>query len=144
MIHQIRVIFGDTDQMGIVYYANYYRFFEASRAALLRAHGKRNSDMLAWGVALPVIESHCRYRSPARYEDLLDVTVQVEEIRGASLRFGYEVHTEGRLLVDGYTVHACVHPEGGRPRRIPAELLAILEAERPTGCASSDSTDKVL
>lgn len=115
--------------MGIVYYANYYRYFEASRAAFLRAQGKSNREMLAWGVALPVIESHCRYRSPARYEDLLDVKVEVDQIKGASLRFVYEVHTEGRLLVDGYTVHACVHPEGGRPRRIPPELLAILKAE---------------
>ncbi len=136
VIHDVRVIFGDTDQMGIVYYANYYRYFEAARAALLRAHGKSNLDMLALGVALPVVESHCRYRSPAHYEDLLAVTIEVDEIRAASLRFGYKVHVDGRFLVDGYTVHACVNPEGGRPRRIPAELLAILESESSTAAES--------
>ena len=65
MIHQYRVIFGDTDQMGVVYYGNYMRFFEASRAALLRACGRSHDDLDAWGIALPVVEAHCRYRHGA-------------------------------------------------------------------------------
>ena len=73
MIHEIRIIFGDTDQMGVVYYANYLRFLEASRAAYLRALGRSHADLDAWGIALPVVEAHCRSRSPSRYEDLLDI-----------------------------------------------------------------------
>lgn len=115
--------------MGIVYYANYYRYFEAARAAYLRAQGKNNRDMLEWGVALPVVESHCRYKSPAHYEDLLDVHVSIGQVKGASMRFSYEILREETLLVDGYTVHACVHPDTGRPRRIPPELHALLRAE---------------
>ncbi len=125
--HEIRVIFGDTDQMGIVYYANYYRYFEGARAAYLRDMGRSYKDMAEWGVALPVVESHCKYISPGHYEDLLDVQTTVTEIRGASLRFSYRICRETELLVEGYTVHACAHPETGRVRRIPPELRALLE-----------------
>lgn len=130
MIHEVRVIFGDTDQMGIVYYANYYRYFEAARAGLLRSHGYSNKDMLEWGVALPVIESHCNYRSPAHYEDLLQIHTSIEQVKGASLRFLYQILRDDTLLVEGYTVHACVRPDTGRPRRIPPELLAILPPKK--------------
>jgi acyl-CoA thioester hydrolase len=115
--------------MGIVYYANYYRYFESARGAFLRASGRDNKDMLEWGVALPVIESYCKYLSPARYEDLLNVEISVTEIRGASTRFEYQITRGADLLVTGYTVHACVHPDGGRPRRIPPELRALLDHE---------------
>ena len=87
MRHEIRVIFGDTDQMGVVYYANYLRYFESARAAYWRALGKSYKDLEDWGVALPVVEAHCNYKRPARYEDLLEVDVEVSELRGASLRF---------------------------------------------------------
>src|SRR6185369_14211016 len=77
--HDIRVIFGDTDQMGVVYYANYLRYFEAARAAYWRALGRSYKDLEAWGVALPVIEAHCHYKRPAHYEDLLGVDLHVNE-----------------------------------------------------------------
>lgn len=131
MIHQVRVIFGDTDQMGIVYYANYFRYFEAARAAYLRHMGKSARDLDEWDVALPVVESHCRHRRPARYEDLLDVDVEVDQLRGASMRFVYEIRLGPDVIADGYTVHACVHPATGVPRRMPPELRALI-----TGVAS--------
>jgi acyl-CoA thioester hydrolase len=130
MIHQVRVIFGDTDQMGVVYYANYLRYFEASRAALLRALGRSHADLDAWGVALPVIEAHCDYRRPAHYEDLLDIEVGIDEVRAASLRFAYEVRRGELLLAVGYTRHACVDPTG-RPRRMPAPLRALITGGTP-------------
>ena len=70
MIHPVRVIFGDTDQMGVVYYANHLRFFEAARAAFLREHGLSGRDLTDLGVGFPVAEVHCKYRRPARYEVL--------------------------------------------------------------------------
>jgi acyl-CoA thioester hydrolase len=127
VIHQIRVIFGDTDQMGVVYYANYLRYFEASRAALLRSFGKSHRDLDAWEVALPVVEAHCRYRRPACYEDLLDVDVSVDELRGASCRFVYEVRRGDELLAEGFTRHAAIGP-GGRPRAWPGPLRDLLIA----------------
>ncbi len=125
MIHQVRVIFGDTDQMGVVYYANYLRYFEGSRAALLRSLGHTQRDLDEWGVALPVIEAQCHYRMPARYEDLLDVQVHVDDVRAASMRFVYEVTRDGDVLADGFTRHACIGTNG-RPRRMPPELRALI------------------
>ncbi|HSK03944.1 MAG TPA: thioesterase family protein [Kofleriaceae bacterium] len=121
MLHEIRVIFGDTDQMGIVYYANYLRYFESARAAYWRDLGKSYRDLEAWGVGLPVIEAHCNYRRSAHYEDLLAIDVGVSELRGASLRFAYRVLRGAELLADGYTRHAVIGPDG-RPRALPAAL----------------------
>jgi acyl-CoA thioester hydrolase len=121
MLHDIRVIFGDTDQMGVVYYANYLRYFESARAAYWRDLGKSYRDLEAWGVALPVIEAHCNYRRPAHYEDLLAVDVGVSELRGASLRFAYRILRGPELLADGYTRHAVIGTDG-RPRALPAAL----------------------
>jgi acyl-CoA thioester hydrolase len=129
MIHTVRVIYGDTDQMGVVYYANYLRYFEASRAAYLRELGRSNADLVRWGVALPVAESHCRYRLPAHYEDLLDVHVHVEDMRGASMHFVYTVRRGEDVIAEGYTVHACVSVATGRPVRFPGELRALIEGD---------------
>jgi acyl-CoA thioester hydrolase len=130
VIHQIRVIFGDTDQMGVVYYANYLRFFEASRAAYLRALGRSHADLDRMGVALPVVEAHCRYRSPSRYEDLLDIEVHVTEVRGASMRFEYVVRRDdsgtATVIAEGFTRHAVIRPDG-RPRSVPDELRALID-----------------
>ena len=125
MIHEIRIIFGDTDQMGVVYYANYLRFFEASRAAYWRATGKTHKDIEAAQVALPVVEAHCRYRTPSYYEDLLAVEVEVTELRAASMRFGYIVRRGSDVIADGWTRHAVIGPTG-RPRALPEELRALL------------------
>lgn len=121
MLHELRVIFGDTDQMGVVYYANYLRYFEAARAAYWRGLGKSYKDLEAWGVALPVIEAHCEYKRPARYEDLLTVDVDVSELRGASLRFVYRVLCGDVLLASGYTRHAVTGVDG-KPRALPDAL----------------------
>ncbi len=125
MRHEIRVIFGDTDQMGIVYYANYLRFFESARAAYWRSLGRTYQDLVDWGVAMPVVEAHCEYKRPALYEDLLEIDVQVSEIRAASLRFAYRVTRGSDLLAAGYTRHAVIGPDG-RPKRLPEQLIAAI------------------
>ena len=125
MIHEVRVIFGDTDQMGVVYYANYLRFFEGSRAAYWRSLGRTHKDLDDWGVALPVVEAHCRYRKPAYYEDLLDIQVDITEVRGASLRFEYLVCRNGDLLAEGFTRHAVID-RNGRPRALPDALRSMI------------------
>jgi acyl-CoA thioester hydrolase len=123
---ELRVIYGDTDQMGVVYYANYLRFFEASRGALIRASGQTYADIERAGFMLPVIEAHVRYFKPARYDDLIVVDVAVEKIRGASVRFSYRITRDGEALAEGATEHACVGPTG-RPARIPPEMRHMLE-----------------
>jgi acyl-CoA thioester hydrolase len=129
-VHEVRVIFGDTDQMGIVYYANYLRYFESARAALLRALGSSGKHLDELGVGFPVIEARCRYRKPARYDDLLAIDLTVEAMGAARIRFGYRVRRGEELVAEGHTEHACVDG-GGRPRRIPEELRARFAGPLP-------------
>ncbi len=131
MRHEIRVIFGDTDQMGVVYYANYLRYFESARADYWRDLGKSYHDLVEWGVALPVVEAHCNYRRPAHYEDLLVVETWVSELRGASLRFAYRVLRGDVLLAEGHTRHAVIGTDG-RPRALPEVLRAAIPPIPPS------------
>jgi acyl-CoA thioester hydrolase len=121
MQHEIRVIFGDTDQMGVVYYANYLRYFESARGAYWRDLGRSYRDLVEWGIALPVIEAHCTYRRSAYYEDLLTVDVVVSEVRGASLRFSYRVLRGDELVAEGWTRHAVIGTDG-KPRALPPQM----------------------
>jgi len=124
---QIRVIYGDTDQMGVVYYANYLRFFEAGRNEFIRARGLRYRDFEArFGLVLPVAEAGVKYVEAARYDDLVSVETTLAEVRRASARFTYRLMREQELLATGFTLHACVEP-GGKIRRLPAELVRCLE-----------------
>jgi acyl-CoA thioester hydrolase len=125
MKHEIRIIFGDTDQMGVVYYANYLRFFESARAAYWRDLGKSYKDLVDWGIALPVVEAHCDYKRPAFYEDLLVVDVEVSQVRPASVKFGYRVLRGETLLAQGYTRHAVVGTDG-KPRALPDQLRTAI------------------
>ena len=126
MIHEIRIIFGDTDQMGVVYYANYLRFFESARAAYWRSLGRSYKDLEAAQVAMPVVEAHCRYRSPSYYEDILHVEIEVTELRGASCKFGYVIRRGETVIAEGFTRHAFVGPTG-RPRTLPEDMRALLQ-----------------
>ena len=126
MRHEVTVIFGDTDQMGVVYYANYLRFFEGARSALWRSLGRSYKDVEAQGIALPVVEAHVNYRKPARYEDLLEVEVEISEVRMASMRFTYTVWRGTDKIADGYTRHGVIGADG-RPRALPDTLRDMLE-----------------
>ncbi len=127
----IRVIYGDTDQMGVVYYANYLRYFEAGRGEFLRAHGRSYREVEAAGLSIPVVEARVRYRAPARYEDLLRLETTLAEVRRVSLRFTYALlrGDDRRLLAEGETAHAILGPDG-RLMRVPEEIAAL--AARPT------------
>jgi acyl-CoA thioester hydrolase len=125
----IRVIYGDTDQAGIVYYANYLRWMEAGRNEYIRARGLRYRDFEErFGLRLPVAEAQVSYRTPARYDDLLTVETSLPEVKRASARFAYRIVRDGDVVATGHTVHACVDLEG-RIRRMPAELVSALAAE---------------
>jgi acyl-CoA thioester hydrolase len=117
---RVRVIYGDTDQMGVVYYANYLRYFELARSELFRAHGGSYREMEASGLMLPVVEATCRYQAPARYDDALLIGTEVREVSRVTLTFAYRVTRAGEtgIICTGTTVHACVG-RNGRPSRLP-------------------------
>jgi acyl-CoA thioester hydrolase len=121
---EIRVVFGDTDAMGVVYYANYLRWMEASRATFLRDHGGSYADFEKRGLALPVVEAGCRYKKPARYEDLVVVEPTLDYVRRASLRFTYTIRRDADVLAEGHTLHACIDG-AGKLARLPTELMGL-------------------
>lgn len=128
---ELRVIYGDTDQMGVVYYANYLRYFEAGRNEYIRAHGLRYRDFEErFGLRLPVAEASVNYKLPARYDDVIAVETSMAELRRASARFGYRILRGDELLATGHTVHACVDL-AGRVRRMPQELIERLAGDAP-------------
>ncbi|HBC85526.1 MAG TPA: thioesterase [Lentisphaeria bacterium] len=127
-----RVPYADTDQMGVVYYAHYLVYFERLRNELLRDAGLPYSEIEKQGVILPVIEAVCRYKTPARYDDLLTIIGWVDEIKGVKVRICCEVRKDGELLAEGHTVHACVDINSRRPVRPPGRLLELVEKKLDT------------
>lgn len=119
---QYRVPYADTDQMGVVYYANYLVYFERLRTELLRESEASYKDIEENGVMLPVIEAICKYKKPAGYDDLLEISGWVEEIKGAKVKICCQVHKADELLAEGYTIHACVDTKTRRPVRAPQSL----------------------
>ena len=125
---QLRVIYGDTDQMGVVYYANYLRWFEAGRTEFLRAKGLSYSEFEAREkLVLPVAEAGVKYLNGARYDDLVTVETRMVLARRASARFEYAIKRGEDLLATGFTVHACVDGKG-RIRRLPEDFAARMKA----------------
>jgi acyl-CoA thioester hydrolase len=124
---QIRVRYGDTDQMGFAYYAHYLRWFEIGRAEMLRSLGSSYRAVEERGTLLPVVEARCRYFLPARYDDLVAIETGVERLARASVRFAYRVvrEADGALLATGHTEHCFLTREGkpGRPEPGLAEML---------------------
>lgn len=122
-----RVIYGDTDQMGVVYYANYLRWFEKGRSEFLRQVGLPYKTIEAQGLHFPVTEVSCRYVKPAHYDDMITIETQLTSLGRASLNFDYAVCREGdsASLASGSTKHACVDG-AGRITRIPLDLAGRL------------------
>jgi acyl-CoA thioester hydrolase len=131
---EYRVIYGDTDQMGIVYYANYLRFFERGRTELLNQIGYSYKQLESSGVFVAVIDAEVRYKQPAKFNDLITIESWVTQTSRVRLRFDYRItreeESESILLAEGATTHACMNAEG-RPVRPPQDVLDALGVEAP-------------
>ena len=122
----VRVRYAETDQMGVVYHANYFVWFEVGRTDWLRQAGWTYRDMEADGVRLPVIEAHCDFRQSARYDDEIAITTRATGLSPVRVRFDYEVLLpDGAVAAAGHTVHAALDLNG-RPCRLPARVRAML------------------
>lgn len=125
---EIRVRYGETDQMGVVYHANYAVYFEVGRTEWLREYGLSYSSMEAEGIMLPVISLQINYKNSARYDDKLKVITTLKKIPTASIVFDYELRKiNGELLATGNTVLAFIDMERNRPTRCPKYLLDKLQ-----------------
>lgn len=110
----VRVLYRDTDQMGVVYYANYLVWFEVGRTEFLRELGISYKVLEQNDLLLPVIETYCKYKQPARYDDELKIITRLDSLKEVKIGFYYQVfHLErGDLLAYGETVHAFLNKKG--------------------------------
>lgn len=136
---QTRVIYGDTDMMGVAYYGNYLRWFEMGRNELIRDRGMTYRQFEERGLILPVAEVAVKYLKSAHYDDLIEVLTRVSEMGRVRVSFEYEVWRavqpatenepakgERELLATGVTVHACLGKADGKPTRIPDDVAELL------------------
>ncbi len=125
---EIRVYYADTDAGGVVYYANYLKYFEEGRTEYLRDRGFSVAEMARQGIAFPVVRLEINYRAPALQDDLLSVETAVMEIGKSSFTLVHQVvrTVDGKLLVEGKVKLACVGPER-KPKRLPEEIIQALQ-----------------
>ncbi|PHR25191.1 MAG: thioesterase [Desulfotalea sp.] len=124
----VRVLYGDTDAGGVVYNANYLRYFEIGRTELMREWICSYSEIEKLGFVLPVTESWLRYKAPAFYDDLLTIETTIAELGHIKCKFSYKIYRQQeqearpKLLVKGYTVHAAI-TKAGKLTRLPEHIL---------------------
>src|SRR5262249_24897314 len=117
----IRVRYAETDRMGFLHHANYLVYFEQARTELLRSKGLAYKDLEDKGYLLVIAKMEVRYRSPARYDDLLTIWTTVVRTTAVRIDHRYEVYRDGLLLAEGTSTLACVDREG-RLQRLPEML----------------------
>ena len=134
-----RVRYGDTDKMGFVYHANYFRWFEIGRSEMLRSRGISYKDIESKGFHLPLSEMYCKFNTPSQYDDILLIETSLDKHYRAGMKFDYQIFSENgdNLLASGYTKHACVD-SGGRVVRPPKFLLDMIAGQFDT-LTSSDN-----
>ena len=125
--HPVRVYWEDTDAGGVVFYANYLKFFERARTEWLRTLGVGQQQLRDdTGAMFIVTDTQVRYRAPARLDDMLDVTVSLRQRGAASMTIAQEAWRGATLLAEGEIRIGCVDAGTFRPRRIPTEITSML------------------
>jgi acyl-CoA thioester hydrolase len=136
----VRVRFADTDAQGIAHNASYLVWFEVARVEYLRAFAGGYQTLRDRGIEALVLESHCRYLVPARFDDLLRVHTRCVGLRGARFRYEYAIaRDDGVLMADGYTSHACVDASTLAPTRVPGWLRDAIASVESSSDRSSSS-----
>ncbi len=121
---KIRVRYGETDQMGYMYYGNYAEFYEVARVEMLRTLGLTYKGMEEFGVMMPVLELHCKYLKPALYDEEISIKTTIEKMPGVKIHFKYELFNEKQELINiGETLLVFVNIETKRPCLAPAYFL---------------------
>ena len=126
---QVRVRYAETDQMGVVYHSNYFPYFESARAESIRQMGYTYADMERMGVIMPVVDVHCRYLRPARYDDLLTIKTSLKELPvHHKIEFHHEVFNEANeLLAVGNIILYFMEAKGMKRTVMPPELMEKLQ-----------------
>ena len=127
-----RIIYGDTDRMGVAYYANYLRWFEIGRTEMFRSLGMPYRDIEEKGFFLPVSEVFCKFKSGVGYDDVLVIETSLDETVRAGMKFDYRIsnETDGREIAAGYTKHAFTDGSG-KVVRPPGFLRDLIKKNSP-------------
>jgi acyl-CoA thioester hydrolase len=134
-VARVRVLYADTDKMGIAYHASYLRYMELGRVELIRGAGLPYTTMEAQGLALPLTDIAVRYTSPALYDDRMTINIGLSLVTSVRVHFDYRIvvvagdrggATEDVEILTAQTRHACVRRETGRPERMPAPVYELL------------------
>lgn len=115
---EIRVRYQETDAMGVLHHANYFTYFEMGRTELLRANGHDYRRVEEGGIFMVIVDVGCRYRRPARYDDVLRLKTRLNRVTAAKIEHEYELYRGSELLAEARSVLACVDREG-RLQRVP-------------------------
>ncbi len=108
-IYKTQVRYAETDQMAVVHNSVYYIYMELARTDLVRAEGVTYKEMEEMGIFMPVLENGCKFKTPARYDDPIEVETYIAYFKNASIRFEYRIRrADGTLLATGFSVHAAV------------------------------------
>ena len=126
---QIRVRYAETDQMGIVYHGNYFLYFESARAESIRQLGYSYAEMEKMGVVMPVVDVHCRYLRPAKYDELLTVKTLLKELPAHhKIEFHHEIFNEkAKLVAAGKIILNFIEASSMKRTTMPVELLKKLQ-----------------
>ncbi len=125
---KLRVRYGETDQMGYMYYGNYAEFYEVGRVEMLRSLGMTYSGMEADGIIMPVLEMKCKYLKPALYDEEISIKVIMEKMPGIRIHFVYELHNEKQELIHiGETLLVFINRKTNRPCLPAADFLERLK-----------------
>jgi acyl-CoA thioester hydrolase len=125
---RVRVRYGETDQMGYMYYGNYASFYEVARVEMLRELGLTYSGMEEFGVMMPVLELHCKYIKPALYDEEITIKVTLEKMPAIRIHFKYELFNEKQELINiGETLLVFVNIQTKRPCMAPQYFLDKLK-----------------
>ncbi|QEC53506.1 acyl-CoA thioester hydrolase [Anseongella ginsenosidimutans] len=129
-IHEshIRIRYSETDQMGYTYYGNYAAFYEVGRVEMLRSLGLTYRSFEENGIMMPVLELHCKFIKPARYDDKITVRTILKEAPAARIHFDYELYNEAGVLINtGHTKLVFIDMQTNRPRKPPADFMELLQ-----------------
>jgi acyl-CoA thioester hydrolase len=127
---EVRVRYGETDQMGVVYHGSYVPYIEIGRVEWLRNKGVSYKDMEQNGIALPIVSMHLNYKKPARYDDVLTISTKLKNHSGVKIEFDCEIHNENEeLLTIAHFILVFVDVKTGRPTQPPQYILDVIYAE---------------
>jgi acyl-CoA thioester hydrolase len=123
---QYRILYAHTDVMGVVNNVRYLEFFEAGRNELMRSMGYPYPQLEAQNIALPLVEAHINFKTPARYDDMIRIVATLKDLPSVRIKIDYEIFVEDRLVATGYTTHSFLDLKKFKPVRPPKDFMDVV------------------